>query len=446
MLKNLLPPDVTANGIDGTCSNGGAKINFNIIDARGYNLSYRVNAIDPWETNPQISVPAGTYNNIEVRYQQGGFECTMTLPAVTVTNVGAITGSASKVADRTCDGFGGTNGGQIDFVGPFTGGSGSGYVFSIDGLNFTGITSYPNLSTGTYTPMIEDGGGCRLELTPITILDVDPPTDLTFVQSNINCSLGTSDVQLTPTSNAPITNYSVISPVIIDNGASDTFIGLSTNTSYIFQITDANNCTYTEAFIPAQISSIRARVKSGGDLKVCDGATDGSGTFLIDGFANNYTWEINGGLFSGGPQNDLEVVLPLSGAGTYTIIVTDADTGCTDTASFDIQQAAPIDLSTSVVTPMSCANNNRGRVVANATGGWGTYSYTLVTSRRTHRSVLDRVVLSVICRSQALTLYLLRILKGVRTTFNFDLTPWMLRRLPWKLLPFFVMCPEQVRR
>ena len=425
-VETLLPPVVSASGTDGTCSNGGAKINFIVSDARGYNLSFRVNSSDPWETTSEISVPAtpaGTlYNQLEVRYQQGGFECTMPLPDVTVSSVGVISGSATKISDRTCDGSGGVNGGQIDFVGPFTGGSGSGYVFSIDGLNFTGITSYPNLSTGTYTPMIEDGGGCRLELTPITILDVDPPTDLTFVQSNINCSLGTSDVQLTPTSNAPITNYSVISPLIIDNGASDTFIGLSTNTSYIFQITDANNCTYTEAFIPAQISSIRARVKSGGDLKVCDGATDGSGTFLIDGFANNYTWEINGGLFSGGPQNDLEVVLPPSGAGTYTIIVTDADTGCTDTASFDIQQAAPIDLSTSVVTPMSCANNNRGRVVANATGGWGTYSYTLTPpsgppigprSGRTfsNLSVAGTYTLSV------------EDSEGCTTTFNFDLTP-----------------------
>jgi large repetitive protein len=377
-VEDLLPPDVTANGIDGTCSNGGAKINFNIVDAQGYNLSYRVNAIDPWETTPQISVPAGTYNNIEVRYQQGGFECTLALPPITVTNVGAITGTANKIADRTCDGSGGINGGQIDFVGPFSGGSGSGYVFSIDGLNFTATTSYANLSPGTYTPMIEDGGGCRLELTPITILDVDPPTDLDFVQSNINCSLGTSDVQLTPTSNAPITNYSIISPVSINNGASDNFIGLNTNTSYIFQITDANNCTYTEAFTPAQISSIRARVKSGGDLKVCTGATDGFGTFLIDGFANNYTYDINGGLYTGGPQNNLEVVLPPSGAGTYTISVTDADTGCTDTTSFTIQEPpTPLTL-TGNVTAMTCDNGNLGRVTANASGGWGTNRYTLV--------------------------------------------------------------------
>jgi len=380
-VESLLAPNVTANGIDGTCSNGGARINFNVIDAFGYNLSYRVRSTDPWDTNPQISVPAtsgGTlYDEIEVRYQQGGFECTLSLPDVTVTSVDAISGSATKIADRTCDGSGGTTGGQIDFVGPFSGGSGSGYVFSIDGLNFSPTTSYTDLVPGTYTPIIEDGGGCRLVLTPITILDVDPPTDIDFVQSNSNCTTSTSDVQLVPTSNAPITNYSIISPIVLDNGASDTFVGLSTTTSYIFQITDANNCIYQEGFSPALISSIRARVKSGGDLRVCSGVADGTGTFLVDGFANNYTYDINGGLFTGGPQNDAEVDLPLSGAGTYTITVTDVDTGCTDTASFDIQESSLLTL-TGTITPMSCANNNLGRVVANPSGGWGGNRYTLI--------------------------------------------------------------------
>ncbi len=211
-VEELLPPDITVSGLDGTCSNGGAQIDFTVNDARGYNLSYRVNSGDAWVITPQISVPSGSYPDIEVRYQQGGFECVLPLPTVTVTNVGVITGNASKISDVTCDGSGGTNGGQIDFAGPFSGGSGSGYVFSIDGVNFTGTTSYTGLAAGTYTPIIRDGGGCRLELTPIEILDVDPPTDLDFTQSNTNCAANTSDVQLTATANFAIATYEVISP------------------------------------------------------------------------------------------------------------------------------------------------------------------------------------------------------------------------------------------
>ncbi|RKR07145.1 gliding motility-associated-like protein [Maribacter vaceletii] len=381
-VESLLPPDVNATGVDGTCTNGGAKINFNVTDARGYNLTYSVDAGVTWVTADQISVtatPGGTlYDQLEVRYQQGGFECTRTVNDVTVSSVGVITGSATKISDRTCDGSGGTIGGQIDF-GPVSGGSGSGYTFSIDGTNFTTTTSYTNLVAGTYTPMIEDGGGCRLEGTPITILDVDPPTDIDFIATNSNCTLNTVDLQLIPTlgtGGATIANYSIISPIVDDNGASDTFVSLDATQSYIFQIRDSNGCTYTEGYSPFLTSSIRARVKSGGDLRVCNGATDGTGTFLIDGFGANYTYDINGGLYTGGPQNDDEVDLPLSGPGTYTITVTDVDTGCTDTASFDIIEAAPLSL-TGAVVDMSCANGNRGRVTATATGGWGAFRYTL---------------------------------------------------------------------
>lgn len=375
-VETLSPPIVNANGVDGTCSNGGARINFNVVNSNGYNLSYRINAVDPWDINPSISVPAGTYNNIEVRYQQGGFECTMTLPSVTVTTVGVISGSATKVADRTCDGSGGTIGGQIDF-GAASGGSGSGYVFSIDGLNFSATTSYSNLVAGTYTPMIQDGGGCRLELTPIVIVDVDPPTDIDFIATNSNCAANTVDLQLVPTSNAAITNYSIISPSTINNGASDTFISLDATQSYIFQITDANNCTYTEGYSPAIVSTIRARVKSGGDTQVCFGASDGSGAFLIDGFANNYTYNINGGGESA-PQNAGEVSITGLAPATYTITITDVDTGCTDTANFTVQEPATALSLTGNVTAMTCSNGNLGRVVAQPTGGWGNNRYTLV--------------------------------------------------------------------
>lgn len=375
-VEELTPPEVTASGTDGDCNNG-ARIEISIVDAKGYNLLFRADPSDPWSANPVLSVPAGTYNQIQVQYGQGGFSCIYTLPdSFTLTNVGAITGSAVRIQDRLCDGTGGIDGGVIEFQGPYSGGTGSGYEFSIDGVSFSSQETYTNLAPGTYTPIIRDSGGCRLELSDITIADVDPPSDLAFAQSAINCAAGTSDVQLTATANAQIVRYEVISPVSIDNGGNDTFTGLNVNTAYTFRITDDNGCSYTESFTPAVISTIRARVKSGGDLRVCTGATDGTGTFLVDGFTDNYTYNINGGPESGA-RNDAEVDLPPSGAGTYTITVTDADTGCTDTASLVIEEpASPLTLSGSV-TDMSCANGNTGRVVGTASGGWGTYRYSL---------------------------------------------------------------------
>ncbi|RNC89628.1 MAG: transporter [Allomuricauda sp.] len=421
----LTPPDVTASGIDGTCTNGGAKIDINVIDAKGYNLSFRPTPADPWSTDPLITVPAGTYNTIEVRYQQGGFDCIYTIPTtITVTSVGAITGTAVKIADRTCDGSGGVVGGVIEFQGPFSGGSGSGYVFSISGdnpSNFTSQTYYDNLAPGTYTPIIRDSGGCRLELTPITILDVDPPTAISFAQSDTNCAAGTSDVQLTVTSTNPIVRYEIISPAYVDNGGNDTFDDINTNTAFLFRVTDDQGCIYEDSFTPAVISSIRARVKSGGDFNVCTGASDGDGTFIIDGFANNYTYNINGGAESGA-QNNLEVDLNGLAAGNYTITVTDVDTGCQDTATITIQEpATPLSL-TGTVTDMSCDNGNIGRVVANAAGGWGNYEYALEYPSGTVIGPKSGTTFGSLTETGTYTLTVTDV-EGCTDTFAFALTP-----------------------
>ena len=379
-IEELDPPVITANGVDGTCTNGGARINFNITNSNGYNLSYRVNAADPWNSNPSISVPADptgtTYTEISVRYQQDGFECTIDLPDVTVSSEGVISGSATKISDRTCDGAGGFIGGQIDF-GPASGGSGSGYTFSVDGSNFVTTTSFTDLVPGTYTPIVRDDSGCQLGLTQITIEDTDPPTDIDFITSNSNCNTGTIDLLLIGTSNAAVVNYAIISPSTIDNGTNANFTALDASQSYIFQITDANNCTYTEAYTPRLISTIRARVKSGGNTQICNGAADGSGAFIVDGFENTYQYRINSDPLVTGQTSD-EVAISGLAAGTYTITVTDETTGCSETASITVSEPTnPLTLSGNV-TPMTCSNGNIGRVVAEPTGGWGTNTYTLV--------------------------------------------------------------------
>ncbi len=376
-VQELTPPDVTVTGIDGTCTNGGARLDITVVDAKGYNLSFRPTPADPWSTDPLLSVPAGTYNAIQVRYEQGGFSCFITLPdSITVTETGAINGADPIWVDLTCDGAGGVNDGSITFPGTYSGAGGGPYEFSINGTDFFTQQTFNNLPAGTYTPAVRNASGCRRDFTAITIANVDPPTDIDFVQSNTNCAANTSDVQLTPTANNPITLYEIISPITASN-ATGIFTGLTNNVNHVFRITDANNCIYEESFTPAVISSIRARVGSGGDLRVCTGATDGNATFLVDGFTNTYSYTVTPGGFSGTGETNLQVPITNLGANTYTITVTDDDTGCTDTASVTVEEpTTPLTL-TPDVTDMSCANNNIGRVRANASGGFGAYRYEL---------------------------------------------------------------------
>ena len=260
-----------------------------------------------------------------------------------------------------------------------------------------------------------------MELTPITILDVDPPTAISFTQSDTNCAAGTSDVQLAVTSTNPIVRYEIISPSYVDNGGNDTFDDISTNTAFLFRVTDDQGCTYEDSFTPAVISSIRARVKSGGDFNVCTGVSDGDGTFIIDGFANNYTYNINGGAESGA-QNNLEVDINGLAAGSYTITVTDVDTGCQDTATITIQEpATPLSL-TGTVTDMSCDNGNIGRVVANAAGGWGNYEYALEYPSGTVIGPKSGTTFGSLTETGTYTLTVTDV-EGCTDTFTFALSP-----------------------
>ncbi|MEO0570917.1 MAG: T9SS type B sorting domain-containing protein [Bacteroidota bacterium] len=378
-VQELTPPDVTVAGIDGTCTNGGARLDITVVDAKGYNLSFRADPGDPWSTDPLLSVAAGTYSSIQVQYEQGGFSCFITLPdVITVTETGAINGANPTKVDLSCDGSGGVNDGSITFPGTYSGAGGGPYEFSIDGSNFFTQQTFNNLPAGTYTLAVQNASGCRRDFGTIDINDVDPPTNIDFVQSNTNCAANTSDVTLTPTANAAITTYEIISPITLNNGGSNVFVGLTNNISYTFRITDANNCIYEESFAPAVISSIRARVGSGGDLRVCPGGLDtGNATFLVDGFTNTYSYTVSPGGFSGSGETNLQV--PIAGliANTYTITVTDDDTGCTDTASVTVEEPTTALSITPIVTDMSCANNNIGRVEASASGGFGTYRYEL---------------------------------------------------------------------
>ncbi|MDB2606780.1 T9SS type B sorting domain-containing protein [Zobellia sp.] len=383
-VDQLDPPDVTADDIIGTCTNGGGKVEFNVTDPKGFNLTYRAtnDGTDPFTGSSTIPVTDGTYNIIEVQYSQGAFTCVLSLPPVTVTSDGGLVSSASLTQDYTCA----NGGGIIDFT-PASGGSGNGYEYSVDNITYQTGTNFTGLAPGNYVPYVKDDAGCFQALTPIDISEPTPPDSITFAQDNLDCAAGTSRVTVNVLPATFVVNqYEIISSnpttPLPAAQASNVFPDLPLDTSYVFEITDDGGCTYTESFTTGGFSSIRARVKSGGDRRVCPGDTDGNGAFLIDGYATDYDYLVNrtaptAAVITSGTSSDLEIPITNLGAGTYEITVTDNDTNCTSTVSFDVEEAAtPLSI-TPAVTDMSCQNNNVGRVTGTATGGFGGYNYQL---------------------------------------------------------------------
>ena len=374
-IDDLPPPVIDPEPVLGTCTNGGGKIDFQVVNNPGYDLEYRVSAADPWVNFNIVAVPDGSYSDMWVRYTQGAFSCEIQISdTVVVTSDASISGFAAVTADYTCAAGGGT----ITFnPGLTTGGTGTGYEYSIDNVNYQIGTVFAGLAPGTYTPFIRDDSDCRQAIgAPLVISDPATPTDITFAQGNINCATGTSEVTVTVVGGAVVTTYEIVAPVGAITGPqpSNVFPNLLLDTRHDFVVTDVNGCTHPASFVTGGISTIQARIKAGGDTNVCTGDTDGFGAFIIDGFSPDtpgadYNYTISGTALSGS-SSDLEIPVTGLGAGTYTITVTDNDTNCTDTADLVISGPPALLTVTPNFTPMSCANGNIGSVEAIKAGGF----------------------------------------------------------------------------
>ncbi len=375
-IADLPPPTITATDIHGTCTNGGGKVEFVIGNNPGYNLEYRLGPASPWVTTSIIPTADGVYNQLEVRYSQGAFECEILVNSVTVTSDSTINGSASITLPYTC-----TAGATIEFDPALTsGGSGTGYEYSIDNITYQSGTVFAGLSPGTYTPYVRDDADCRQPLPPLTVTDSPAPTNITFSQGSIDCATGTSEVTVNVAGGVPTFTYEIVFPAsaVTAPQGSPVFPNLALDTRHDFVITDANGCDHPASFVTGGVSTIRARIKSGGDTNVCEGASDGFGTFIIDGFATDYDYIITAtpistgvpSTFASGTISDLEIPITGLEAGDYEISVTDNDTNCVATTTIVVSgPPAPLTV-TANFTQMSCANGNVGSVEAIMGGGF----------------------------------------------------------------------------
>ncbi len=370
-VQNIPPPDFNIITEDANC--GGAnngRLTVNVTNSNGYTLEYSTNNGGTFQnSNVFSSLAPGTYS-VVVRYHQDTFTCTTTAVTETIGTPSTIMSSTTVTANPSCAN---ENGGEITFA-PATGGTGP-YEYSVGSGFVLGQTVFSGLSQGsTYTPQIRDANGCVETLSDVPFPALNKPTDLDFTVSSIDCSTGTASVTLAVTGGGTITNYEIIAPSVITNGTSNVFTGLGIG-SYTFRITDAGGCSYTESFAINDISSIKVTAQLQ-DNVTCVGDTDGRGRFVVDGFASTYTYQIDANPVVTGHSGNFISVSGLA-AGNYAITVTDEETNCVETATLTINEpAAPLTM-TPDLTPMSCDNNNRGSIRANASGGWGGYKYTL---------------------------------------------------------------------
>ncbi|WP_345005402.1 T9SS type B sorting domain-containing protein [Snuella lapsa] len=358
--------DVSCNGgSDGsiviTAANGIAPYQYSIDNGATFQAS-----------NVFSGLSGGTYN-VVVRDSKN---CDSAATPVTINDPTAVAGTGSLTQGLTCGSGNATQPAIVTITG--SGGTAP-YTYSFDGgVNYSSTNTYATYTAGTVTAYIKDANGCIIA-TPIdvNIPALDVPTDLDFSSTSVTCLAVTSDVTLTPTGGVAPLSYEIISPASATSNttgvSSGIFTGLAPDT-YVFTVTDANGCYYTESYTVDPVTNITVSRLLVNDVS-CNGDSDGAVDFTVSNFSGTYSYTINGGAAIVG-QTATTINLTGLPAGDQTIVVTDDTTGCTDTVTITVSE--PTTLALIEADNINATCNFGAQVTVTASNGTPPYQYAFV--------------------------------------------------------------------
>lgn len=243
------------------------------------------------------------------------------------------------------------------------GGSGN-YTYSIDGINFSVLNTFSNLSAGPYTIFVLDANGCTGSLNTVI-------TDSVSFSALINPENPSCYGLLNGTINALVNGTTAPYSYSLNNGvaqASNVFDSLAAG-AYSLTITDQTGCSLTLStflsmpnalFLLEDTSFTTTCYAANGGFQVSAFGGSGALVYGIDSLNLNS----NNGLFSN-----------LS-ADTFLVSVTDS-AGCKAFISVFVDAKPPIYLTFDSVFSVSCYGMLDGRIYIRRRFGEGPFSYTI---------------------------------------------------------------------
>ncbi|MFH4967641.1 T9SS type B sorting domain-containing protein [Gaetbulibacter sp. M240] len=337
-------------------------IAINVSNAHGNALQYSIdNGTTFYNSSVFMWLSAGDYE-VVIQYTSGSDDCFTASQMVTITTVQPIIGTAALTTSYTC-----TSNGVIT-VSDVSGGTAP-YSYSIDGINYQLSQTFSGLQSGTYTVIIRDSNNCSKALTPITIDQLNPPSDIIFSASPLDCISNTSDVSLAVTGGSEPLEYQISGPSvgITPYQSSNVFPGLMPGT-YTFRVRDANNCTYAESYTIQPLPSFTVNTNI---TKALDCTTSPNGTIsgTISGGAAPYSYQVsyNSGVygtstaFSGNTFS-----YTASTDGMYQFLITDTNGCTTESGVQTINPISPPEITSVVQTQfISCQGDSSAAIQVN---------------------------------------------------------------------------------
>jgi large repetitive protein len=312
--------------------------------------------------------------------------CTATSNFEVVGSPSAIlTLTANQTASVTCT----NNLGEI--AANASGGWGTYQYELVNNTTSTTIQAYgPNslftvLAAGNYTVSVQDAGGCSLSTTVILIQPSLISASLTATNTNLLCH---GDTNATVTATAVIggqgvyqyilNTYNAAGTTIVSSSGGQTnptFAGLGAGI-YSITITDGWNCDFTTNTVTiTQPTPVMANLSLTTSLTCFNDATI---TISASGGTPPYQYSTDGVNFNSTTTFNV-------GPGVYEYFVRDANNcAVVQTNSVTINQIPDLELNLNLDSAtVNCFGESTATIIANATGGLGNYSYTLLDTTNT---------------------------------------------------------------
>ena len=341
----LTGPTIATSITNSTCGNSDGAVT--ITASGGVSpYTYSINGVTFQASNTFTNLASGFYT-ITVKDANN---CTNT-QIINIINSNGPSITFSKI-DASC----GANSGSITAIG--SGGTAP-LTYSINGVNFQTSNVFPGIGAGTYTLTVKDFTGCT-SVTSVTILNFTTVT-VSAIPASTYCSSPNGTITVVASGGVAPLQYSINANTY---QANNLFTGLPAGT-YTVTVQDANGCLTTAN---ATIGNFPAPTLTATTVTASCGNANGSITANSTGGVPPLQWSINGVTFQ-----STNVFTGLI-AGTYTVIVKDAN-NCTNTTTAIVTSSNAPNV-TGTATASSCAANT-GTITAAGSGGAGTLTYSL---------------------------------------------------------------------
>jgi hypothetical protein len=363
----------TFTGTNATsCLNNDGKITITAVSGGYGTYEYSKDNGATWQST--TTYPALASGSYTAKVRDAANTSCMIGSGINITKPADVSASVTSV-NATCFGV---NGGSITLSSP-VGGSGT-YQYTIDGgVNWQSSATFSGLTANSYDVRVRDANSITCTTTINGNITITQPAQLSGIPSKVDVTCnGSSNGSITISNSAGgagTYQYSKDGGTNWQNG--DSFNGLGAGT-YNVKLRDAVNTSCVVILNSSMTVSQPLVLAASITTKniSCNGVSDGSIIFSSPtGGLGTYEFSINGG----SSWDDVTSYTSLAAA-TYNVKIRDAvNNTCIVTLNGTLALTQPAVLAATVGSSnaTSCSNNDGAINITGATGGSGTFEYSI---------------------------------------------------------------------